>query len=108
MTSARTPGGSTCRVAILFLPLLLLAGGGCRKKASPAQCAEVLDRFAMLVVREQLPNAGPEVLEAERVRERGEAKNDDAFKNCPSEVQASEHACAMGADSSEALLKCLE
>ena len=66
------------------------------------------ERFSELVVKERMPDAGPEVLTAERARERNEAKSDDAFKNCTSEVQADEHACAMKAASSEALIKCLE
>ena len=69
---------------------------------------ELLDRFSDLVVTERVPDAGPELLAAERTRERGEAKSDDAFKNCTSGVQENEHACAMKATSSEALIKCLE
>jgi hypothetical protein len=81
---------------------------GCRKKVSAKQCEELLDRFSELVVKERFPDAGPDVLEAERARERTEAKSDDAFKNCTSEVQADEHACAMKAGTPTALIKCLE
>ncbi len=98
------------------LTVLLVAAGvlsfgsavSCRKKVSQKQCDELLDRFSELVVKERMPDAGAEALAAERVRERSEAKSDDAFKNCTSEVQADEHACAMKAASSEALIKCLE
>ena len=79
----------------------------CRRKVSEKQCDELVDRFAELVVKERFPDAGPEVLAAERVRERGEAKGDE-LKNCTSQVQAHEHSCAMNAKSSEALIKCLE
>ena len=95
-----------------LLVLAALAASGsvasCKKKVSQSQCDELLDRFAGLVVKERMPDAGVETLAAERTRERSEAKSDDAFKNCTSEVQASEHACAMKATSSEALIKCLE
>ncbi len=85
-----------------------IACAACKKKISQTQCDELLDRFADLVVKERLPDAGAEAYAAERTRERGEAKNDDAFKNCVSEVQREEHACAMKASSSDALVKCLE
>lgn len=98
-------------VTCLLLVATLGAFGAmasCKKKVSQQQCDELLDRFADLVVKERLPDAGPEALTAERNRERSEAKSDDAFKNCTSAVQDNEHACAMKATSSEALIKCLE
>lgn len=90
--------------------LVLLAGGsvGCHKKASPAECEKMVAKFAELVVTERMQDAGPEIIAAERARELAEAKTDDAFKNCPSEVQTSELGCAMKAESSAAFLRCLE
>jgi hypothetical protein len=97
------------RAMPLLIALLALSGtASCRKKVSAKQCDELLERFSELVVKERMPDAGPEVLAAERTRERSEAKSDDAFKNCTSEVQANEHECAMKAPTSEALIKCLE
>ena len=95
-------------VHLLFAGVALSSMASCRKKVSAKQCDELLERFSELVVKERMPDAGPEVLTAERARERNEAKSDDAFKNCTSEVQADEHACAMKAPTSEALIKCLE
>lgn len=95
-------------VFALVCAVLGAFGSGCRKKVSAKECDVLLDRFAELVVKERFPDAGAEVITAERNRERSEAKGDDAFKNCTSEVQADEHACAMRATSSEAMLKCLE
>ncbi|MCL2778703.1 MAG: hypothetical protein FWD73_11925 [Polyangiaceae bacterium] len=80
----------------------------CTKKASPAQCDEMLDRYAELVVKERFGDAGADIVASEQVRERNEAKGDDAFKNCTSGVQLNEHACAMKATTSAALVKCLE
>lgn len=94
--------------AVLVLVLVAVASSGCRKKASSQQCDALLDRFAELVTRERHADAGPEVIAAERARERAEAKSDDAFKNCTSEVQVDELACAMNAATSEAMIKCLE
>jgi hypothetical protein len=113
MKRARSLWGANRRSGVtgLLLVATLATFGSmasCRRKVSQKQCDELLDRFADLVVKERLPDAGPEALAAERTRERSEAKSDDAFKNCTSEVQANEHACAMTATSSEALIKCLE
>ncbi len=87
--------------------LLFAVLTSCKGKVSVRQCDELLDRFAELVVKERFPDAGTDVITAERLRERSEAKGDE-LRNCPSEVQADEHACAMKATSSEALIKCLE
>jgi hypothetical protein len=95
-------------VAVVTLAALASASTACTKKVTARQCDELLDRFAELVVKERFPDAGPAAIAEERARERTEAKADAAFKNCPSEVQVSEHACAMKATSSEALIKCLE
>jgi hypothetical protein len=90
--------------------LAMLAGGAsaCRKKASQPECDKLLDRFAELVVKERFPDAGTAEIQVERDRERNEAKADQAFKNCTSEVQTDELACAMKAATSEAMIKCLE
>jgi hypothetical protein len=103
--------GRRARVTGLLLVASLASLGAvasCKRKVSQKQCDELLDRFSTLVVKERFPDAGADVLAAEQTRERAEAKSDDAFKNCTSEVQDDEHACAMKAASSEALIKCLE
>ena len=79
----------------------------CKRKVSEKQCDELLDRFSEMVVKEHFPDAGPEAIAAERTRERAEAKGDE-LKNCTSEVQPDEYACAMKAATSEKLIKCLE
>jgi hypothetical protein len=87
----------------------LLAGpGGCKAKVSASQCDELLGRYAQLVVTEKYPDASTGQIEAERARERSEARGDDAFKNCSSEVSRSEFECAMKATSADAFLKCLD
>ncbi|MBX3198619.1 MAG: hypothetical protein KF894_10835 [Labilithrix sp.] len=106
----RPPGGGGSR-AILVASLALAFAcslGGCKKKISQSQCEQLVDHFAELVVRERYTDAGPEAIAAERLRERQEAKNADEFKNCTTAVQANEHECAMKAESSDALIKCLE
>ena len=57
---------------------------------------------------ERFADAGPEQIKLEREREKSEARGDDAFKNCSSEVSQSEFDCAMRARSADAVEKCLE
>jgi hypothetical protein len=103
-------GGSRRALAALgvMLALATLGLGGCKKKITQAQCDRMLDHFAELVVKERFADAGPEAIAAERTRERQEAVHADEFKNCTSEVQTNEHECAMKAETSEAVIKCLE
>ncbi len=85
-----------------------LAPCGCKAKATAAECDRLLDRYAELVVIEKYPDAGAKDIEAERARERSEARGDDAFKNCSSEVSRAEYECAMHAATADAFEKCLE
>lgn len=79
-----------------------------KRKATQTQCEDLLDHYAELVVKEHMPDAGAAEINAERQRERVEAARSDELKNCASQVQPSEHECAMKATTSEAVLKCLE
>ncbi len=81
---------------------------GCKKKANAKECDTLLERFSELVVRERFPDASATTIKSEQDREKSEARGDDNFKNCTSEVQAGEFACAMAAQSSDAFKKCLE
>ncbi len=94
--------------AALSALALAAPAAGCRPKASSAQCDELIDRYAQLVVSERFPDASAEQVRAERDRERREARADDAFKNCSSEVSQAEFACAMRAPNADAFEKCLE
>jgi hypothetical protein len=89
------------------LVALVGSAASCKKKVSPKQCDELIEHFAELVVKERFPDAGPDVVAAEKTRERAEAKGDE-LKNCTSEVQPAEYECAMRATTSEALIKCVE
>ena len=88
--------------------LAAFAVAGCKQKATPAQCDQLLSRYASLVVQEKYPDAGAERIKAEQDREINEARGDDAFKNCSSEVSRAELDCAMKAPTADALEKCLE
>jgi hypothetical protein len=81
---------------------------GCRAKANQTQCELLVDRYSRLVVAEKYPDATDAIFSADRERERAEARGDDAFKNCTSEVSRAEFDCAMRAQTADALEKCLE
>ena len=88
--------------------------GACKPKVTREQCDQLVDRFAGMVVREhfaKVPDAGtpsPEVIRDEQERERNEARNDENFRNCTSEISAEDFRCAMAATTAEAFLHCLE
>ena len=86
----------------------LVALANCKPKASAAECDQLLERYARLVVSEKHPDASPGDIAAEQQREKGEARGDDAFKNCSSEVSRDELRCAMQAQTADAFEKCLE
>jgi hypothetical protein len=87
---------------------VLMVASACRAKASAAQCDELIERYAQLVVTERFADASAEQIRAEREREKHEARADDAFKNCSSEVSQAEFSCAMRAPNADAFEKCLE
>jgi len=94
------------RAAVIAIAACLLVA--CRPKITPDQCDQMLGRYSQLVVRERFPDASSDQVSSEENREKGEARGDDAFKNCSAEVSQTEFACAMGAASADALEKCLE
>jgi hypothetical protein len=102
--NARSPVAFTAGLVVLAA----LGGTGCKKKVTQAQCDELLDRFAALVVHEKLKDATAEQIKTEQAREREEAKADDNFGHCTSELSTEDYACAMAAQTSDALVKCLE
>ena len=98
------------RTAATYLAALAAAAAClcCKPKATATQCDQLLDRYAMLVVTAKLPDASAGTIELEREREKAEARGDDAFKNCSSQVSQTEFDCAMHAPNADAFEKCLE
>jgi len=80
----------------------------CRKHVTQAQCDEMVGHYAELVVRERFPDASADTIAKEKEREQGEARADDGFKNCTTELEPSDHACAMAATTPDALETCLK
>ena len=81
---------------------------GCKAKVTSTECDALVSRYAELVVTEKYPDASAQRVVIEQARELGEARGDDAFKNCRSEVSRREFECAMSAPTADALEKCLE
>lgn len=99
----------TCRARIAIAGLAGLAcAAGCKAKATAAQCDELLDHYSVLAAREAHPDASAEEIEAARRQARDEARGDDQFKNCSSEVSQAEYECAMRAPTPDLVEKCLE
>jgi hypothetical protein len=71
--------------------MLTMSAMGCKPKVSRGQCDAMIERYAQLVVTERFPDASAEMIKTEQVRERDEARGDDNFKNCTSEVSAVEY-----------------
>lgn len=90
------------------IALTLVVLSACRRKATEAQCDALVDHYAELAMKEQFPDAAPTEIEAQKKHVREEAKRDDDFKNCTSEVEAADYACAMKATSTDGIEHCLE
>jgi hypothetical protein len=106
-----SPIAGNTRTAIALLGFAAAAGllAGCRAKATPSQCDQLLDRYATLVVTEKYgQDASAEQIVKLQQYEKSEARSDDAFKNCSSEVSQREFGCAMNAPTADAFEKCLE
>jgi hypothetical protein len=91
-----------------LIALVLLATASCKPKATESECDQLLERYARLVVTEKHPDASADEIAIEQRREKVEARGDDAFKNCSSEVSRDELRCAMQATTADAFEKCLE
>jgi hypothetical protein len=91
---------------VLVVAVVLLAG--CKPKVTVSQCEQLVDRYATLVVTEKYPDASAALIHDEQQHEKGEARGDDVFRNCSSEVSRTEFECAMRAPTADAFEKCLE
>ncbi len=80
----------------------------CSKKVSQQQCDALLDHYAELVAKESMPDASAETIKAEQVREREEARADEGFRDCATQLQPAQYRCAMKAQTPDALEACLE
>ncbi len=87
---------------------LLSCVWACTKHVSQAQCDEIVGHYAELVVKEKFPDASTETVAKEREREQSEARGDEGFKNCTTEIEPSDYKCAMAAKTPDAVETCLK
>lgn len=81
---------------------------GCHKKATPAECDALVDRYAELAAKEALPDASADEVRVAQKRARDEAADDEDFRACPGRVTHEELACAMAAPNADAFEACLQ
>ena len=93
------------RVAMALFAALL---AGCTRRATPPECAALLDRYVELLVREQDPKAPDTEIARQKDLTRAKAEKDPAFASCPKEVSARGAHCAMRAVNVDEFEKCLE
>lgn len=93
---------------VATVALVLFAVAGCKKKVSKSQCDTLVDRYASLVLSERYPDAAAGTVSREQERERKEARGDESFARCPTEVTEELYACAMSATTAAAIVRCLE
>ena len=60
--------------AVVSVLACLVGLAGCRAKATPSQCDQLLDRYAMLVVTEKYKDASAEDIQREQQKEKSEAR----------------------------------
>ena len=99
---------TSCQIALIACMAAWCSGLSCKPRVSDGQCDRLVDRYAQLVVSENFSDASVERLRSEQAHEKQEARADDVFKNCSTQVSQSEFDCAMRAASAAALQKCLE
>jgi len=91
----------SARLALVLSAALAL--GGCRKKASAADCEALVRHFAEVTARERGVDGGAEIAEVVAA-----AKGDPEALSCSDEVEERQARCALAAATTEAILACLE
>jgi hypothetical protein len=93
-----------CAMAAVALALL----GGCGRRATPAECDALLDRYVELLVRQEDPGArAGDVTQAKNLA-RAKAAGDPEFRRCTRAVRQRDIVCALGAPTVDEFEKCME
>jgi hypothetical protein len=96
--------GRRCAITAVAIALL----GGCGRRATPAECDAVLDRYVELLVRQEDPGARPGDITQAKNLARAKAAVDAEFRRCPSAVRQRDVVCALAAPNVDELEKCME
>lgn len=97
-----------------FFALSILALSACSRRATPAQCAEMLDRYVDMTIDgdpalQRLPEEQRPAARAQKKQEKREGPDfQRASDQCLAEVSASEYACAMKAANGNEWEACIE
>jgi hypothetical protein len=108
MRASARPSQMEWKAARGALLLTYAALAGCARRATPAECGALLDRYVELLMREQDPGVGPADLAEKKNLARHKAASDEAFATCPQEISAREIRCVMLAPNVDEFEKCLE
>jgi hypothetical protein len=94
------------RFAVAAVAIALL--GGCGRRATPAECDALLDRYVELLVRQEEPGAGPGDITQAKNLARAKAAVDPEFLRCTHAVRQRDVVCALAAPNVDELEKCME
>jgi len=92
--------------SVMFVLFLLTTA--CKKKATPAECDALLDRFSVLAAQESVPDASADEVRAAQKQAHDEAADDEDFRACAGRVTHDETLCAMAAPNADAFERCLQ
>jgi hypothetical protein len=104
------------RARVLVGSVLLLASAlaGCSGKATPAECAQMLDKYLDMVIASDpaLADLSPEQARAAREMKKALRKGEPSYRRvaeqCESSVTKREHRCAVKAPSPETWQACID
>ncbi len=103
-SALRRPGA----LALGWVGMVLFANGGCARRATSAECAQVLERYVELLVREHNPGLDPEAMREQTETVRARAREIPSFAECPRQIDVDAVRCVMTAPNVDELEKCLE
>jgi len=91
-------------IAVAAFSLLGLA---CDRPLTPDECAELLDRYTELLVRQEHKNVSDDEVARLQTEARARASMSDEFARCPARVSRRKWQCAMKAPNVDEVEKCL-
>lgn len=86
-----------------------LASTACRSPLTQVECTRLLDHYTELLVREENPEATPDLVAMHKEQARRAAAEDSRFEfaSCPDHVSRRSFECAMSAHSVDEVERCL-
>ncbi len=75
--------------------------------ASVAECDALLDRYTELALRESVPDASADLVDAQKAQVREMAAASSVLTACPGHITQAQRTCAMSASTPDAFEACL-